>query len=105
MVKLLVEFIYFDTVRENDVSWDLFEAAKMYDLSQLQNLCLDAFRKKLSVANCCAMLEGAFKHDLSELFDRAVDFLNKNKWDVAQTKDWEAVAENSKLITKIYMST
>jgi hypothetical protein len=101
IVKHLIEFVYKDDVDETAVTWELFEAAKMYDLAGLQRLCLTVIRKRLDVSNCCQMLEATTLHDLPDLFDLVVSFLRTFKAEVMQTDDWPRVAANAKLMATI----
>jgi hypothetical protein len=100
---LVIAFIYSDDVAEDAVTWELYEAAKMYALGRLQSLCLRSLLKSLDVNSCCKMLETTFKHDLDEMFDYAMDYLRKNKSEVAKTDGWKAVTENSKLLAKVLL--
>jgi hypothetical protein len=97
----MIDFIYSSYVPESAVTWDLFEAAKMYALPGLQDACLLSLRKNLNVNNSCKMLELTFKHGLDELFDFAMAFVKTNKHEVARTDGWTAVTDNSKLLAKI----
>ncbi len=100
MVKLMIEFIYRDEVAEAAVTWELFEAAKMYELPRLQNLCLGSLRGNLTFGNCCAMLEAAFRHDLDEAFDHAAKFVRENSAEVVKTDGWKIVTANCELLEK-----
>ncbi len=101
MVGSLIHFIYADYVDEASVTWELFEAAKMYELTKLQKACLCVICEKLSVDTCAKMLEGTFKHDLTGLFDYAMEFAVAYKSEVTKTEGWKAVLENPGLVGKM----
>jgi hypothetical protein len=101
VVELLLEYIYKDAIAEEDVTWELFHAAKMYELDGLAKLCLTSLRKSICVDNCCAMLESAFLYELEIVFEFAVRFVRKNKKQVAKTEAWSAMKQNHELMAKI----
>jgi hypothetical protein len=104
VVKQLITFIYEDKVDEEAVTWELYNAAKMYEVNRLQQLCLRGLRKKLDLDTCCEMLKSAFVHDLDEIFDFAIVFLKKNKEGVSQTNEWqELVKEYPDVLAKIIL--
>ncbi len=101
VAELLIKYIYTDDVPENSISWDLFEAAKTYEIIRLQELCLKSLRRNISAQNCCRMLEAAMLHDFEDYFNFAMVFFKNNKEEVMSSDSWKQVLTNNTLLAKI----
>jgi hypothetical protein len=87
-------------VPEKAICWDLFEAAKMYDLDRLQKICLKSLCNSLNVNNCCRMLEAASLHDMPKLFRMAKRILKWRWAEVTETDDWKELVLNNKRLAR-----
>jgi speckle-type POZ protein len=103
VVKHMARFIYKDDVEEEAISWSLFEAAAMFELSDLKQMCLDGLSKDINTENCCTLLEMAFRYDLDKIFDLAMAYFRANKMSVAKTPEWEKMKNNKELMAKIVL--
>jgi hypothetical protein len=101
ILELILKFIYTDRIDSSDISWDLFEAATTYGVARLDRLCSSSLRQSLDVSNCCRMLESSFANDLEELFNVAIDFMQKNREQVVGTDEFNRIMFNEKLKTKM----
>jgi hypothetical protein len=102
VVENLIKYVYGEEVPKHAISWELFEAAEMYGVAGLRDLCLWSLRRSISVENCARTLEVASMHNLSDVFALAVDFFKNNLNEVAKTDDWERISTtNGALLDKV----
>jgi hypothetical protein len=102
----VIDFIYGGDVAEDSMTWELYAAADMYVLPGLKLKCLRSLRKNLSVDNCWQMLNESFKFDLEDTFAFALNFVKRNKSEVAQTDGWKSLTEGKmppKMLEKILL--
>lgn len=59
------------------VDIQLYKAATVYQVEDLQNVCLKSIENRISVNNFLEVLEFAYDHDVSEIFGRCCEFVGR----------------------------
>ncbi|GBN24712.1 Speckle-type POZ protein [Araneus ventricosus] len=98
----LLFYIYKDTVQELqcESAMDLFRAANIYELPELQKKCSFVLKSKLSVTNVCSILSLAGMHDHSEDLKKAAeDFIFYHANEVLNSDEWKRLEKEHFFLT------
>ena len=86
----MIHFIYNDDIQDKKkVTANLLRAAEKYNITGLVEFCIDHFMSNFSLDDVLDVLVVAHLINQKELFDAALDFVNKNKGRVIKTNNWE----------------
>ena len=91
-VKTMVKYLYTDTLDNQDINEDLMNLADKYELTQMKELCLPSFVKKIKAENCLKAYIYGYLHNYEPLKFAAFHMLDEN---------WKNYENSSDLIGKL----
>jgi len=77
-VKTMVKYLYTDTLDNQDINEDLMNLADKYELTQMKELCLPSFVKKIKAENCLKAYIYGYLHNYEPLKFAAFHMLDEN---------------------------
>jgi len=88
-LKAMVKYLYTDTLQQADINEDLMTLADKYELTQMKELCLPYFVKKINTDNCLKAYIYGHLHNYEPLKTSAFHTLDEN---------WAKYEKSSELI-------
>ena len=101
--KALLRFIYTDHCEVGSLAEEILVAANKYDIQELKQICARKLRKNLTVENAARLLVLSDLHQVNDLKDGAIRFINENAAAVMKTPTWPAFSKSHPyLILELY---
>ena len=86
--KALLRFIYTGQCKVGLLAEEILVAANKYDIRDLKEICARKLRKNLTVENAARLLVLSDLHQVNDLKDGAIRFINENAAAVTKTPSW-----------------
>ena len=92
-MEKLINFIYTDQVKEDDLTIELLSAADKYNIPVLIKKCENKFCEIISVANAAECFLAAYLHQANALKDVATKFIVENYEEVKKTDEMNLIVQ------------
>ena len=95
-MKILLKYIYTDSITKNEISMDLFYAADKYDLRQLSSLCEKVLKSTFSNENVIDILIQCQNCLIAKnIEDSAKSFIVQHAGKIVKTASWNDLMEKN----------
>ena len=96
IMKILLKYIYTDSITKNEISMDLFYAADKYDLTQLSSLCEKVLKSGFSTENVIDILIQCQNCLIAKnIEDSSKSFIVQNAGKIVKTASWNDLMEKN----------
>ena len=95
-MKILLKYVYTDSITKNEISMDLFYAADKYDLKQLSLLCEKVLKSSFSTESVIDILIQCQNCLIAKnIEDSAKSFIVQNAGKIVKTASWNDLMEKN----------
>ena len=95
-MKILLKYVYTDSITKNEISMDLFYAADKYDLKQLSLLCEKVLKSSFSTESVIDILIQCQNCLIAKnIEDSAKSFIVQNSGKIVKTASWNDLMEKN----------